>query len=108
LGEVQINYPQRAGTRPDGIATMRFWLNMGVRIVSVTQEIDLSGITGQMVAVVLFGVAEMELQNNKERQAPGIALAKRRGIFKGRKKGAAKIKPKRANTIVVSTCLSRH
>jgi DNA invertase Pin-like site-specific DNA recombinase len=51
-----------------------------VRIVSVTQQLDLSGITGQMVAAVLFGVAEMELQNNKERQAAGIALAKQRGV----------------------------
>ena len=71
----------------DGIATLRFWLNMGVRIISVTQEIDLSGITGQMVAVVLFGVAEMEMQNNKERQAAGIALAKKRGVYKGKEEG---------------------
>jgi DNA invertase Pin-like site-specific DNA recombinase len=83
----------------DGIATLRFWLNMGVRIISVTQEIDLSGITGQMVAVVLFGVAEMEMQNNKERQAAGIALAKKRGVYRGRKKGTTKLDPEEVHNL---------
>jgi DNA invertase Pin-like site-specific DNA recombinase len=46
-----------------------------------------------MVATLLFGVAEMELQNNKERQAAGIALAKRRRVYKGRKKGTTKLDP---------------
>jgi DNA invertase Pin-like site-specific DNA recombinase len=36
----------------------------------------------------------MELQNNKERQAAGIALAKKRGVYKGRKKGTTKLDPK--------------
>ena len=35
----------------------------------------------------------MELQNNKERQAAGIALAKQRGVYKGRKKGTTKLDP---------------
>jgi DNA invertase Pin-like site-specific DNA recombinase len=78
----------------DGIATLRCFLNQGVGIISVTQQLDLSGIVGQMCATLLFGVAEMELQNNKERQAAGIALAKKRGVYKGRKKGTTKLDPK--------------
>ena len=77
----------------DGITTLRTFLNQGVGLISVTQQFDLSGVIGQMVAAVLFGVAEMELQNNKERQAAGIALAKKRGVYKGRKKGTTKLKP---------------
>ena len=77
----------------DGIATLRCFLNQGVGIISVTQQLDLSGIVGQMCATLLFGVAEMELQNNKERQAAGIALAKKRGVYKGRKKGTTKLDP---------------
>ena len=77
----------------DGITTLRTWLNHGVGIISVTQQLDLSGLTGQMVATLLFGVAEMELQNNKERQAAGIALAKKRGVYKGRKTGTTKLDP---------------
>jgi DNA invertase Pin-like site-specific DNA recombinase len=77
----------------DGIATLRCLLNQGVGIISVTQQLDLSGIVGQRCATLLFGVAEMELQNNKERQAAGIALAKKRGVYKGRKKGTTKLDP---------------
>ena len=79
----------------DGITTLRTFLNQGVGLISVTQQIDLSGVIGQMVAAVLFGVAEMELQNNKERQAAGIALAKKGGVYKGRKKGTTKLKPEK-------------
>jgi DNA invertase Pin-like site-specific DNA recombinase len=46
-----------------------------------------------MVATLLFEVAEMELQNDKERQAAGIALAKKRGVYKGRKTGTTKLDP---------------
>ena len=83
----------------DGITTLRTWLNMGVGIISVTQQLDLSGLTGQMVATLLFGVAEMELQNNKERQAAGIALAKQRGVYKGRKKGTTKLDPEETHAL---------
>ena len=79
----------------DGITTLRTFLNQGVGLISVTQQIDLSGVIGQMVAAVLFGVAEIELQNNKERQAAGIATAKKRGVYKGRKKGTTKLKPEK-------------
>ena len=78
----------------DGITTLRTFLNQGVGLISVTQQIDLSGVIGQMVAAVLFGVAEMELQ---QQGAPGvgIALAKKRGVYKGRKKGTTKLKPEK-------------
>jgi DNA invertase Pin-like site-specific DNA recombinase len=52
-----------------------------VRVVSVTQQIDLSGTVGHLVAGVLFAIAEIELQNTKERQAAGIAAAKKRDFL---------------------------
>ena len=51
------------------------------------------------MASVLFGVAEMELQHIKERQAAGIAAAKERGIYQGRKKRAFKGNPERAREL---------
>jgi DNA invertase Pin-like site-specific DNA recombinase len=54
---------------------------------------------GHLVAGVLFGIAEMELQHVKERQAVGIALAKQRGVYKGRKRGATKARPQRAREL---------
>jgi DNA invertase Pin-like site-specific DNA recombinase len=63
----------------DGINVLADWCQRGIRVVSVTQQIDLSGPVGQMIAGVLFGVAAIEL-HSKERQAMGIADAKKRGV----------------------------
>ena len=60
---------------------------------------DLSGAVGQMIASLLFGIAEIEHQHIKERQAAGIAVAKAKGKYKGRQKGTTKAKPERARTL---------
>ena len=82
----------------DGINIIADWCEKGVRIVSVTQQLDLNGAVGRIVAGVLFGVVEMELQHVKERQAAGIAAAKARGVYNdhGRRRGTTKASPKRA------------
>jgi DNA invertase Pin-like site-specific DNA recombinase len=43
-----------------------------------------------LIASLLFGIAEMELQHSKERQAIGIALARKRGVYIGSKSGTTK------------------
>ena len=48
-----------------------------------------------MVASVLFGLAEIELEYRRERQAAGIRVAKARGVYQGRKKGTTKAMPHR-------------
>lgn len=82
----------------DGINVLADWCEKGVRVVSVTQQLDLSGAVGRIVAGVLFGVAEMELENIRDRQAAGIAAAKKRGVYKkhARPKGSTKAKTNRA------------
>jgi DNA invertase Pin-like site-specific DNA recombinase len=83
----------------EGINTLSRWCECGVRVVSVTQQIDLSGTVGHLVAGVLFAVAEIELEHVKERQAAGVALAKQRGAYKGRKPGTTKANPQRAREL---------
>jgi DNA invertase Pin-like site-specific DNA recombinase len=83
----------------DGINTLTDWLGKGVRIVSVTQQLDFSGSTGQLVAAVLFAVAQMEQETRRERQAAGIAAAKAAGTYLGRKAGTTKAKPTRAKEL---------
>jgi DNA invertase Pin-like site-specific DNA recombinase len=83
----------------EGVGVVTEWCQKGIRLISVTQQIDLAGTVGQMVAGVLFAFAEMELQHSKERQAAGIALARERGIYKGRKKGTTKATPERAKEL---------
>lgn len=74
----------------DGISTLCDWCERGIRVVSVTQQLDFSGTVGRLVASVLFAVAEMEQETRRERQAAGIAVAKREGKYKGRKPGTTK------------------
>jgi DNA invertase Pin-like site-specific DNA recombinase len=83
----------------EGINTLSKWCECGVRVVSVTQQIDLSGTVGHLVAGVLFAIAEIELQHVRERQRAGISLAKQRGVYKGRKRGTTKAKPQRAREL---------
>ena len=56
----------------------------------MTQQIDLSGVVGRMVASVMFGLAEIELEYRRERQAAGIQVAKKAGVYRGRQKGTTK------------------
>lgn len=83
----------------DGINTLVEWLKKDIRVVSVTQQLDFSGATGQLVAAVLFAVAQMEQETRRERQAAGIAVAKAAGVYTGRKPGATKAKPDRAKVL---------
>lgn len=83
----------------EGVNILTDWCERGVRIVSITQQIDLSGTIGHLVAGVLFAIAEIELQHTRERQAAGIAVAKQKGVYTGRKKGSLKAKPERAKAL---------
>jgi len=68
----------------DGVNTLADWCERGIRVVSVTQELDLSGSIGRVVAALLLGVAEMERENINERIRAGVAAAKKRGVKFGR------------------------
>src|ERR1700730_6692694 len=83
----------------DGVNLLADWCERGVRVVAVTQQIDLSGAVGRMVASVLFGLAEIESEYRRERQAAGIAVAKERGVYRGRRRGTTKALPRRAQEL---------
>lgn len=80
----------------DGIDTLCDWCDRGLRVVSVTQQIDFNGAAGKLIASVLFAVAEMEQETRRERQAAGIAVAREAGVYRGRVVGSTKAKPARA------------
>ncbi len=62
----------------------------------IGRQLDFAGPAGKMIASVLFAVAEMEQQTRRERQAAGIAVAKRNGVYQGRKAGSRKADAARA------------
>jgi DNA invertase Pin-like site-specific DNA recombinase len=86
-------------TIQDGLNVLSDWCNRGIRVVSVTQQIDFNGTLGKMLAAVLLGIAEMEQQNRRERQRVGIEAAKASGVYKGRKLGSTKAKPNRVRQL---------
>jgi DNA invertase Pin-like site-specific DNA recombinase len=88
-----------ARSMKEGINILSRWCEIGVRVVSVTQQIDLSGTVGHLMAGVLFGIAEIEREHIRERQAVGIAAAKDKGVYTGRKKGTTKATPARAKEL---------
>ena len=83
----------------EGVNILADWCQRGVRVIAITQQIDLSGPVGHLIASLLFGIAEIEWQHAKERQAIGIALARQRGVYAGRQSGTTKALPSRARTL---------
>jgi DNA invertase Pin-like site-specific DNA recombinase len=74
----------------DGINVVADWCEKGIRFTSITQGIDVTGTMGMTMAAMLFGFAQIESEYRRERQAGGIAKAKERGAYAGRKPGATK------------------
>lgn len=71
----------------DGINTLTAWCESGIRIISVTQQLDFNGPAGKLIAAVLLAVAEMEKAAICERTRAGLAAAKAKGTKLGRPKG---------------------
>ena len=83
----------------DGVNLLADWCEKGLKVVVITQQIELSGAVGRMIAAVLLGLAEIELEYRRERQVAGIEVARKQGKFTGRKKGTTKGKPERARQL---------
>lgn len=82
----------------DGVKVLADWGAKKVRLVCTSQQFDFSGVIGELVAAIMFAMAKWEKVNTKERQAAGIAVAKEKGVYRGRIRGATKagVNPARA------------
>lgn len=69
----------------EGINILTGWLDKGIRVVSVTQQLDFAGPTGQLVASVMFALAAMERENLRENTKRGLVAAKARGVKLGKR-----------------------
>lgn len=58
----------------------------GIRLVSLKENTDTNTPTGKLFITIVAAINEFERANILERQAEGIALAKQKGIYKGRKR----------------------
>ena len=57
----------------------------GVHLVSNKENIDSSTPTGKLMLTMIGAIAEFERTNLLERQREGIAVAKKKWVYKGRK-----------------------
>lgn len=57
----------------------------GINLVSNKESINTSTATGKLIFTMIAAIAEFERTNLKERQREGIAIAKQKGKYKGRK-----------------------
>lgn len=60
--------------------------NKGVNLISIKENLDLSTSAGRLQLTMLGAIYEFERDMIRERQAEGIAIAKAKGKYKGRKK----------------------
>lgn len=49
----------------DRLNVLADWCNHGVRVVSVTQQLDFNGTVGKILAAIFFALGEMEQQTRK-------------------------------------------
>jgi len=71
----------------DGVNLLAELCERGVRVVSLCERLDLNGAVGQIIASVLFGVAQMEREAINERIRAGVAARKAKGLPTGRQPG---------------------
>ena len=83
----------------DGVNVLADWAERGLKIIVVTQQLELNGVIGRTIAALLLGLSEIEFGHIKERQKAGIAAAKARGAYKGRQPGTRKASPERARVL---------
>jgi DNA invertase Pin-like site-specific DNA recombinase len=57
-----MNAKTLAAISKEGVNVLADWCQRGVRVIAVTQQIDFSGLVGNLIASLLFGIAEIELQ----------------------------------------------
>ena len=86
----------------DGINLLTDWLEKGVRVISITQDLDFRGAMGKLLAGLLFALAEMERENLRENIKRGIKRAQEKGIrCGGGKRGrVVSITPQRRKSII--------
>lgn len=58
----------------------------GIRLVSLKENTDTNTPTGELFVTIVAAINQFERRNILERQAEGIALAKQKGVYKGRKR----------------------
>lgn len=80
------DFSRLARSTKDLLEIVEKFQSMGVSLVSTKENFDTSNSIGKLMLTMMAAINEFERQNLLERQAEGIAIAKKEGKYKGRKK----------------------
>ena len=79
------DFSRLARSTKDLLELVERFKEKNIHLVSLKENLDTSTATGKLMLTMIAAINEFELENILERQREGIALAKQRGAYKGRK-----------------------
>lgn len=80
------DFSRLARSTKDLLGLVELMQEKGIHLKSIKENLDTSTPTGKLMLTMIGAINEFERQNILERQKEGIALAKKEGKYKGRKK----------------------
>ena len=80
------SYSRLARSTKDLINLVEQLKSKGVNLISTKENIDTNTPQGRLMFTIFAGLAEFERECTLQRQAEGIAEAKKRGVYKGRQR----------------------
>ena len=80
------NFSRLARNTKDSLEIVERLQSKGVHLVSNKENLDTGTPTGKLMLTMIATINEFERQNLLDRQRERIAIAKRNGVYKGRKK----------------------
>lgn len=80
------SYSRLARSTKDLINLVQQLKDKGVNLISAKENIDTNTPQGRLMFTIFAGLAEFERECTLQRQAEGIAEAKKRGAYKGRQR----------------------
>ena len=79
------DFSRLARSTKDLLELVERFKEKNIHLVSLKENLDTSTATGKLMLTMIAAINEFEHENILERQREGIALAKQRGAYKGRK-----------------------
>jgi DNA invertase Pin-like site-specific DNA recombinase len=79
------SFSRLARNTKDLLELVEYFTSKNIHLISSKENIDTSTPTGRLLLTVIGAISTFERENTLERQAEGIAIAKKNGVYKGRK-----------------------
>lgn len=91
------DFSRLARSTKDLLEIIEYLEERGVNLISLNENLDTSTSIGKLLITMIGAINEFERNNLLERQREGIAIAKDKGVYKGRK--PLKIKESKFNDL---------